>query len=62
MLKVLVWVVSNNDRFFQGAMNILERQHNGVEIIGVTADIPLQLAKDGKAIPFIPLNKIEWGG
>ena len=56
MLKVLTWIVSDDGRFFQGAMNILERQHNGVELVGVTAGAPIQLAKDGKIVPFIPLN------
>ena len=48
MLKVLIWVVSNDRRFFNGAMNILERQHNGVELVGVTASVPINLVKDGK--------------
>ena len=63
MLKVLIWVVSNDGRFFNGAMNILERQHNGLELVGVTAGSPIQLAKDGKNVPFIPLAELNaWGG
>ena len=59
MLKTLLWIVSNDGRFFNGAINILERQHNGVEVAGVTAGVPIQLTKDGKNIPFIPLNELD---
>ena len=62
MLKILVWIVSNDGRFFNGAMNILERQHNGLDIVGVTANVPIQLNKDGKKIPFIPLNEVNIRG
>lgn len=62
MLKVLLWVVSNDGRFFQGAMNILERQHNGLELVGVTAGAPIQLAKDGKIVPFVSLAEVDGGG
>ena len=34
MLKVLVWSVSNNRQYLDGALKILERQHNGIELIG----------------------------
>lgn len=59
MLKVLIWVVSNDYRFLNGAISILERQHNGLELVGVTAGTPIQLTKDGKNVPFIPLAEIE---
>lgn len=62
MLKVLAWVVSNDGRFFNGAINILERQHNGIEIIGVTANAPIQLTKDGRKVTFIPLAEVDQGG
>ena len=62
MLKILAWVVSNDGRFFQGAINILERQHNGVELVGVTAGAPIQLAKDGKIVPFVSLAEVDRGG
>lgn len=62
MLKILLWVVSNNARFFQGAMSTLERQHNGFEVIGFTANEEIRIVVDGEKVPFIPLNKIEWGG
>ena len=32
MLKVLLWVVSKDYRFLNGAINILDRQHNGLEV------------------------------
>jgi len=63
MLKVMLWVVSNDGRFFNGALSILERQHNGIELVGVTAVAPIQIAKDGRNVPFVPLDKIiAWGG
>ena len=62
MIKVLTWVVSNDSRFFNGAMNILERQHNGVEVVGVTASVPIHLVKDGKKVNFIPLAEVDGGG
>lgn len=34
MLKVLIWVVSNDYRFLNNAINILDRQHNGLEVVG----------------------------
>ena len=62
MLKVLIWIVSNDSRFFQGAMSILERQHNGLEVIGVTANEEIGLVKDGRNVPFIPLDRLTGGG
>lgn len=58
MLKTLLWVVSNDGRFFQSALNILERQHNGIELVGVTAGAPINIGKDGKQIPFISLAEV----
>ena len=46
MKKVLLWVIANDTRFFQGAINILTVQHNGVDIVGVTANAPINLAGD----------------
>ena len=37
MLKILLWVVSKDKQFLQDAVNILERQHNGLEIVGKVA-------------------------
>ena len=62
MLKILLWVVSQDGRFLNGALKILERQHNGVEVVGVTAGVPIQLVKDGKKVDFIPLDKVDGGG
>ena len=62
MKKVLLWVVANDGRFFQGAVQILEQQYNGIEIVGVTASEEIQLFKGGQKIPFIPLDKVDAGG
>ncbi len=62
MLKTLLWVVSNGGRFFQGAMNILEHQHNGLEVVGVTAGAPIRLTKNGKIVPFVSLSEVDGGG
>ncbi|MBR3049822.1 MAG: hypothetical protein IKG61_00030 [Selenomonadaceae bacterium] len=62
MLKVFLWFVSNDSRFFNGALNILERQHNGVEVVNLTAVAPIQLTKDGKIVPFVPLDRLTGGG
>ena len=61
MLKVLIWVVSEDTRFFNGAINILERQHNGVELVGITSSREIGLVKDGRNVPFLPLNKVDSG-
>ena len=58
MLKILLWVVANDGRFFNGALNILARQHGGIEFVGVTASAPIQLATGDKKIPFIPLTEV----
>ena len=58
MLKILLWVVANDGRFFNDALNILARQHGGIEFVGVTAAAPIQLATGGKKIPFIPLAEV----
>ncbi|MCR5833573.1 MAG: DUF4422 domain-containing protein [Selenomonadaceae bacterium] len=55
MLKILAWIVSNDSRYFNAALNILARQHNGVDIVAVTANTPINLASNGKKIPFVPL-------
>lgn len=60
MLKVLLWIVSNDGRFFQNAINTLGRQHNGVEIVGFTAIEECKIDVDGKNVPVIPPNEIEW--
>ena len=65
MLKILIWVVSQDTRFFNSAINILERQHNGVELVGLTAIREVELFTGGKNVPnvpFIPLEKLTGGG
>ena len=34
MLKIFAWIVSNDLRFLDGAIKILERQHGGIELVG----------------------------
>ena len=61
--RIIIWFVSNDGRFIGGAINILTRQFNGVDIIGVTAAQQISI-KDGagKVLPFIPLNEISMNG
>ena len=59
MLKVLAWVVSNDSRFLNGALNILERQYNGLEVVGITANNPIQLARNGKIVPTVSCTEID---
>ncbi len=58
--RIVIWFVSNDGRFIGGAVNILMRQFNGVDVIGVTAAQQISI-KDGagKILPFIPLNEIS---
>ena len=37
--RIVIWIVSDDGRYIVNAINILERQHNGVEILGVTASL-----------------------
>lgn len=62
MLKALIWIVSNDDRFFSRAINILGQQHNGLELVGVTAGMAIQLDCDGEDVPFVPLDEVAVGG
>lgn len=34
MIKVLIWQVSDKTQFKDKAIEILERQHDGIEIVG----------------------------
>ncbi len=34
MIKVLTWFVSNDTKFQDKAIKILEQQHNGIEVVG----------------------------
>ncbi|MBR3747196.1 MAG: DUF1919 domain-containing protein [Selenomonadaceae bacterium] len=58
MKKVLLWFFSNDGKFLNSAAEILERQHNGLEVIGVTASVPISLQRYGKNVSFIPLDKV----
>lgn len=61
--RIVVWIVSNDNRFIGGALNILERQFNGIELVGVTANVHISM-KDpaGRAVPFIPLQELSGNG
>lgn len=61
MLKTLIWIVSNDGRFFQGALKILERQHNGIDLVGVTAGAPINIVNNGQKVPFMPLTEVDRG-
>ena len=53
--RIIIWFVSNDGRYINAAMNILARQHNGVEVIGATAIQKISVNN----LPFIPLNEIS---
>lgn len=47
MLKVLIWLVSNDTRFQDNAIKILEQQHDGIEIVGeATGEEIIKVDKD----------------
>lgn len=48
MLKVLIWRVSNDTKFQDNALKILERQHDGIDVVG---------SSTGPDI-----GKVDWGG
>lgn len=62
MIKVLIWQVLNNRNYLDSALKTLERQHNGIELVGVTADVETSLVYEGKNVTFIPLDKLTGGG
>ena len=53
--RIIILFVSPDNRFIGAALNILERQHNGVEIVGVTATQKISVNN----LPFLPLNEIS---
>lgn len=57
-MKVLIWFVLNDARFFNAAMTILARQNGGIGIVGCTAVAPVQLQFGDKNVDFIPLDKV----
>lgn len=56
--RIIIWFVTNDGRYINAAMNILAQQHNGVEILGVTATQKISVNN----LPFIPLNEISMNG
>lgn len=58
MLKILVWNFAKDKGCFADALKILERQHNGIELVGVTAAAETSLVYEDKNIPFIPLDEV----
>ena len=59
MLKTFLWVASEDTIYLEDALKILERQHNGIEIFGMTSAVEVTLDINGKKIPFVPLNKLD---
>ena len=53
--RIIIWFVSNDNRFIGAALNILAQQHNGIEILGVTATQNISVNN----FKFIPLNEIS---
>lgn len=53
--RVVIWFMSNDWRYLNGAINILDYQFNGVDIIGVTATQNISV----NDLKFIPLNEIS---
>ena len=56
--RIVIWFVSNDGRFIDDALNILMRQFNGVDIVGVTSAEKIFIDD----VPFIPLNEIGGNG
>ena len=56
--RIIIWFVSNDRRFINSALNILAQQHNGIEIVGVTATQKISINN----FPFLPLNEISLNG
>ena len=53
--RIIVWFVSNDGTFINASLNILAQQHNGIEIVGVTATQKISV-NDWE---FLPLNEIS---
>ena len=56
--RIIIWFVSNDGRFIGAALNILAQQHNGIEIVGITATQNISVDN----FNFIPLNEISLNG
>lgn len=60
MLKVLIWHVSDDVRFKNNALKILEQQHGGIEIIGEASNqdiIKVDIKEDYDVILAVGANK-----
>ena len=53
--RIIIWIVSDDGRYIVNAIKILERQHNGIEILGVTATQKISINN----WEFLPLNEIS---
>lgn len=63
MLKTFLWVASEYTTYFEESLKILERQHNGIDLVGMTSAVEITLDIKGKNIPFVPIDKLtHWGG
>lgn len=60
MLKILLWIVSNDGRFFQDAMITLESQHNEINVVGLTVNNEIGFVMNDKDVPFIPQDEVDW--
>lgn len=58
MLKVLVWRVSNDTTFQDNALKILERQHDGIEIVGAVSEDISNLKKEFDVILCVGAKKL----
>ena len=56
--RIIVWFVSNDGTFINASLNILAQQHNGIEILGVTATQKISVNN----FKFMPLNEISLNG
>ena len=52
MLRVLIWQVSNETQFRDKAIKILERQHNGIEIVGEAVNEDIAKVDGGGSMMF----------
>ena len=53
--RIIIWLFSDDGRYIVDALNILAQQHNGIEILGVTATQNISVNN----LPFLPLNEIS---
>ena len=61
--RIVIWIVSPDQRFIGNAVNILEMQFNGIDIVGVTANVQISATDNhGRALPFIPLKELVGNG